>query len=208
LIDQHALHEKVLFEEVSRRLDEGRVDSQRLLFPEVVEIGPELMPLVERATELLAPLGFEIEPFGPGSLAIHAFPALLDREAGTNDISGIVRSVLESLLGVESAAGGGRSPTGEPPRARESDSSAVEAGEAVEAGGRTVPVAVRDAVRRVAATIACKRAVKAGAPLGPDEIRALLKRGSIAKDPRNCPHGRPTSVFLSRRDLERQFDRK
>jgi DNA mismatch repair protein MutL len=179
LIDQHAFHEKIIFEEVHRRLARGRVESQRLLVPEVIDVPPERMPLVEPAAALLLPLGFEIEPFGPATVAIHAFPALFDREAGKTDLGGIVRAVLDDL------AEGRR-----------------------EAGGTAPPGPVEDAVRRIAAMIACKRAVKAGMPLSPREVQTLLARGSLAEDPRHCPHGRPTSVVLSRRDLERRFDRK
>jgi DNA mismatch repair ATPase MutL len=75
-------------------------------------------------------------------------------------------------------------------------------------GAREAPAAVARELRRLASTIACKRAVKAGTRLRPEEIEALLERGSLAEDPRYCPHGRPTTVFISRRDLEKQFDRK
>jgi DNA mismatch repair protein MutL len=67
---------------------------------------------------------------------------------------------------------------------------------------------ISEELRRVASTIACKRAVKAGAELHEAEIESLLERGGLAEDPRNCPHGRPTMVLLSRRDMERYFDRK
>jgi DNA mismatch repair protein MutL len=181
LIDQHALHEKVLFEEIHQRLEEGAVESQRLLIPEVLDLPAELMPLVEAAAVRLRPLGFEVEPFGERAAAIHAIPALFDREAGTTDPREIVRAALD-LLGEGGAEG-------------------------VAAGGGA-PDAVRRELRRLAATIACKRAVKAGTALSPQEVEALLRRAGAARDPRFCPHGRPTTVFLSRRDLEKQFDRK
>jgi DNA mismatch repair protein MutL len=177
VVDQHALHEKILFEEIFRKLGEGVVESQRLLVPEVIDLAPELMPLIEPARALLEPLGFEIDAFGPAAAAVHAFPALFDREAGRTDLKSIVRSLLESLL-------------------EESGSKAA------------VPQPVRDELRRLAALMACKRAVKAGMPLSQEEVDALLLRGELAEDPRHCPHGRPTTLFLSRRDMERQFDRK
>jgi DNA mismatch repair protein MutL len=50
--------------------------------------------------------------------------------------------------------------------------------------------------------------VKAGTVLSPQEIDGLLERADLADDPRHCPHGRPTSVRISRREVERRFDRK
>ena len=177
LVDQHAFHEKILFEAIFRKLSEGVLESQRLLVPEVIDLPPELMPLLEPVKPLLEPFGFEIEAFGPSSAAIHAFPALFDRETGRTDLKSIVRSLLDSLL--------------------------------EEKGSKAVPPQpLRNELRRLAALIACKRAVKAGMALFQEEIDGLLLRGELAEDPRHCPHGRPTTLFLSRRDIERQFDRK
>ena len=55
--------------------------------------------------------------------------------------------------------------------------------------------------------MACKAAVKAGDPLSQMEIEALLKRRDLVDRSSNCPHGRPTSLRLSLRDLEKQFKR-
>jgi DNA mismatch repair protein MutL len=191
IIDQHAFHEKIIFEEILGKLQAGKMESQRLFVPEVVDLPPELIPLIEPAGELLSPLGFELSRFGPGAAAVHALPAILDREMGPLDLAGMVRSVLEGMLegAAEPAAGGEPSVPGA-------------------SLGAGAPPPVSGALRRLAATLACKRAVKAGTPLGEAEIRGLLGRGSLAEDPRHCPHGRPTAIFLSRPDIERQFDRK
>jgi len=175
IIDQHAFHEKILFEKVFRILKEAEVESQRLLLPEVVDVTPELMPLVEKASELLGKFGFELDAFGSAAVAIHAFPAVLDRETGRTDLGTIVRAVLERLRG-------------EPQSSSEDP--------------------LHDPLYRIASMIACKRAVKAGMPLSEPEIQHLLERGDLAQDPRHCPHGRPTAILLSRRDIERRFDRK
>jgi DNA mismatch repair protein MutL len=188
LIDQHALHEKIIFEEVHRRLAAGAIASQRLVVPEVIDLPPEWMPLVEPAAPGLERLGFEIGPFGPRSVAVHAFPALFDRETGRTDLAAIVRGIFAGLA-----------------EAREEEPQPSRAGAA---GSEEAPGAVKDEVRRIASLIACKRAVKAGTPLAEDEIRSLLARGSLAEDPRHCPHGRPTTAFLSHREIERRFDRK
>jgi DNA mismatch repair protein MutL len=56
--------------------------------------------------------------------------------------------------------------------------------------------------------MACKAAVKAGDPLTPEEVDALLERRELAERSSNCPHGRPTTLHLSLRELERQFKRR
>ena len=56
--------------------------------------------------------------------------------------------------------------------------------------------------------LACKAAVKAGDPLTADEIAALLRRRDHAERSSHCPHGRPTTLRLTLKDLERQFNRR
>ena len=62
-------------------------------------------------------------------------------------------------------------------------------------------------LHHLTATMACKAAVKAGDPLNADEIDALMNLRQMAEDSHHCPHGRPTSLLLSRADLEKQFRR-
>ena len=73
---------------------------------------------------------------------------------------------------------------------------------------REVPLGVDEQLRDIGATLACKRAVKAGMPLSMEEIRSLLDRAGSAVDPRHCPHGRPTVVSCSRAEVEKMFDRR
>jgi DNA mismatch repair protein MutL len=79
LIDQHAAHERVLFERFRREADENRVEVQRLLVPVTVELGPHEIALVEDEAGALARLGFHVEPFGEGAVRVEAVPALAAR---------------------------------------------------------------------------------------------------------------------------------
>ena len=77
IIDQHVAHERVLFERVMERLTAGRLESQRLLVPLVLEVAPSAhQALVARAKELER-LGFELETFGTATIKVTAVPALL-----------------------------------------------------------------------------------------------------------------------------------
>ena len=178
LYDQHALHEKVLYEKILAQLRAGGMPRQKLLIPEVVELPVELVPLMEQVAERLGPLGFELEPFGPREMAVHAVPALLDR-------SPAAPVVLEAARWIH-----------------EGGQTAV----AADGAGGTDPLAAE--TRRLAQMVACKQAVKAGMRLEEEEIRALLAGAGAAVDPRFCPHGRPTAVRISRGEIDRRFERK
>ena len=77
VIDQHALHERILFEQLKTRLREGRLETQRLLIPEPVDLPAEQAARVlEKAAEL-AELGLGVEDFGGGTVLLTSYPALL-----------------------------------------------------------------------------------------------------------------------------------
>jgi DNA mismatch repair protein MutL len=65
----------------------------------------------------------------------------------------------------------------------------------------------RDLVDELLHMIACKAAVKAGDPLTPEEVTALLEQRHLAHDAHHCPHGRPTALVFTKHELEKQFGR-
>jgi len=94
IVDQHAAHERLVFERMKLALAEGGVARQGLLLPEVVELGePAVARLVERAEELAA-LGLTIEPFGAGAVVVREVPALL---GDATDVAGLVRDLADEL---------------------------------------------------------------------------------------------------------------
>ncbi len=78
IIDQHVAHERVLFEKILRERQVERVQRQRLLMPLLVELKPSQMVVFARIAEELELNGFEVEPFGPQTLAVKAAPVGLD----------------------------------------------------------------------------------------------------------------------------------
>ena len=181
LIDQHALHEKILFEGIYRQLLEGEVVLQRLLVPEVLSISAQQVPLIEDGCRLLSACGYEAEPFGESEVAIRAVPELFEGKGRKSRSAEICQEVFNWLE-------------------RE--------GDRYRSGEEETPELLQERLRALASLMACKRAVKAGDRLSPAEIDSLLERADLARDPRNCPHGRPTMVRLSRRELDSSFDRK
>jgi len=168
IIDQHALHERILYEQLRQRVARQPLESQRLLLPEAVRVPPDHVEALETHADLLQRLGIELTASGPHSVTLHAFPTFLERV----DRQRFIKDLLDLLA---------------------------------EAGTRPSPEAL---LHHVLDMMACKAAVKAGDPLTPEEIAALLARRALAERSSHCPHGRPTSLHLSLRDLERQFRRR
>jgi DNA mismatch repair protein MutL len=86
IVDQHVAHERVLFEQHLEARRAGKVESQRMLLPMIVELSPRQIVIFEKIAEELSANGFAVEPMGPKSFAIQAIPA------------GIVTSDAEKLL--------------------------------------------------------------------------------------------------------------
>jgi len=96
VIDQHAAHERVMFERLRRAYATGGVARQRLLVPVVVDVGPAAAALLEEAASDVAQLGFELDGFGGTTVAVRAVPALL----GDSDPAALVRDLAEELTEV------------------------------------------------------------------------------------------------------------
>lgn len=99
LIDQHAAHERVAFERLRRQLDAGRVEMQSLLIPQTIELSAGEMSLLSQKFDVMERFGFALEPFGPGSYAITAVPALLPE----GDYAPIVRQMVAELADVDTS---------------------------------------------------------------------------------------------------------
>lgn len=97
LIDQHAAHERVLFEQLWQQFERAKPDIQTLLEPLVIELSPVQLETAERCRQEMAQIGFHIEPFGGSAVAVRAVPAIAAR-----------RDPRVVLLGIldEMAAGG------------------------------------------------------------------------------------------------------
>jgi DNA mismatch repair protein MutL len=167
IIDQHALHERIMYEDLLARISRGPLESQRLLIPLTLPASERQQELLEQIQPLLNRLGIEAAAMGPGAVGIHAFPSFLHR-----------LDPLDFL------------------------------GELLERGEQeALDLHHEELLHKILDMMACKAAVKAGDPLTPGEIEALLSRRHLIDRSSNCPHGRPTTLRLSLRDLEKQFKR-
>jgi DNA mismatch repair protein MutL len=95
VIDQHALHERILFEQLRRRILDGKLDVQRLLIPEPIDLTMEQAAVVLDAKTQLAELGLEVEDFGGGTVAVSSYPALLNRIPVQQIFQGVVDELVK-----------------------------------------------------------------------------------------------------------------
>jgi DNA mismatch repair protein MutL len=164
LIDQHAAHERVLFEKILAQRSQQKIEIQGLLEPVSLELSPKQEEVLKKKSELLGEFGFSLEAFGARSYLLRAVPAIMKE----GNLAEAVRELLDSLA------------TEEEPSKRD---------------------------EKIAQSVACHSAVKAGHSLNPEEMRELIKQLEQTKQPRTCPHGRPTMIHLSSRQLEKEFGR-
>ncbi len=162
LIDQHAAHERILFERLQDQRSRQEIEVQGLLQPVTFEVSPKQEEVLKSRCQDLAEFGFSIEPFGERTFLVRAVPALL----ANKDWAEMVRELLDSL--------GGKGDWGE----------------------------------RIAISMACHGAVKAGQVLTDDEMRQLVRQLEQIATPHTCPHGRPTMVRLSLGQLGSEFGRR
>ncbi len=169
IVDQHAAHERIIYEQVLDSLQHKHSATQPLLIPVTFELSPAACSALEELQDYLVQIGFDIQPFGGNTFQVQATPAYF-RPADTP-------SLLSELA--EARAEG------------HSDNS-IEAKQ-----------------EDLAARVACKvKSIKAGQTLTEEAMHALVKTLLDCTSPFTCPHGRPTMVRYSVRQLERQFDRR
>jgi DNA mismatch repair protein MutL len=164
LIDQHAAHERILYERLLSK-PAGQTEVQGFLQPVPVELAPHQEQALRAAAEALAEQGFSLEPFGDRTYLLRAAPSLLaGQDAG--------RALVELL-----------------------DTLSREEG----------PASPRE---RVAASLACHAAIRAGQTLSQEELRELVRQLEETQAAGTCPHGRPTMIHLSAEALAKEFKRR
>ena len=95
VIDQHALHERIIYEVLSERLREGKLESQRLLIPESFELTEAQIDVLKANAELIEKLGIELVPFGPRTYAVQAFPTLLAKTAVVDFVQDLIDLITD-----------------------------------------------------------------------------------------------------------------
>jgi DNA mismatch repair protein MutL len=169
LLDQHAAHERILFEQMLDRMEQqGSAPSQRLLLPETIELSAKDSHFIRELLPTLTRLGVSLNEFGERTFLLDALPPFVK-------VKDSRRFVLELI-------------------------------DELKAAGHEVN-SMRLGEHTVAKTV-CRHAVKANDPLNDPELENLVSDLRYCTMPYTCPHGRPTLIEMSYRELEKKFGRQ
>lgn len=167
IIDQHAAHERVLYEKTLRGMKGREFTSQYLSPPIILNLSMQEEEALNTHMDIFTNIGFEIEPFGGDSYAIRAVPdnlfSIAKRELFTEMLDQLVDGIHSSLA--------------------------------------------PDIVAEKVASMSCKAAVKGNSRLSAAEVETLIGELLELENPYHCPHGRPTIIAMTKRELEKKFKR-
>lgn len=167
IIDQHAAHERVLYEKTLQGMKSRDYTSQNISPPIVLNLSMGEAQLLEKYMDQFTRIGFEFENFGPDSYAVCAVPDNLFGIAKKDLLMEMIDSLSDEIY------------TGLTP----------------------------DVIDEKIASMSCKAAVKGNMKLSYAEADALIGELLALDNPYHCPHGRPTIISMSKREIEKKFKR-
>lgn len=167
IIDQHAAHERVLYERTLKEMKNREFTAQYLSPPIILRLSMQEAQVLNENMDRFTRIGFEIEPFGGEEYAVRAIP---------DNLFGIAKKELMLEMLDDLADGISTSMT---------------------------PELIDEKV----ASMSCKAAVKGNNRLSAQEADALIGELLLLENPYHCPHGRPTIIAMTQRELEKKFKR-
>ena len=167
IIDQHAAHERVLYERTLKEMKNREFTSQYLSPPIILTLSMQEAELLKTHMERFERIGFEIEPFGGEEYAVRAVPANLFSIAKKELFMEMLDDLADGL------------------------------------SSNMTP----DLIDEKVASMSCKAAVKGNNRLSAQEVDALIAELLELDNPYHCPHGRPTIIAMSKKELEKKFKR-
>lgn len=167
IIDQHAAHERVLYEKTLREMKTREFTSQYLSPPIILSLSMQEAEVLKDNMERFERIGFEIEPFGGEEFAVRAVP---------DNLFGIAKKelLMEMIDGLAEGISTSMTP---------------------------------ELIDEKVASMSCKAAVKGKSRLSACEMDALIGELLTLENPYHCPHGRPTIIAMTRKELEKKFKR-
>ena len=168
LIDQHAAHEKVLYEKIKKNYySDQKKECQLLLLPDVITLTPKEMDIARDNMDVFRKAGFDLDEFGENTIRLNGVPPMCF-DIDTKEV------FLDALDEINTVA-------------------------------RTAKQEIEE---RFIATVACKSAVKAHMVLSDQEVEKLIDQLLVLENPFTCPHGRPTTIKMDLKDIEKKFARR
>lgn len=162
-IDQHAAHERVMYERYKKEYESENINTQQLIVPEIIDLSISEFNNLLNNKEYFLNLGFDIEEFGMNSIAIRGVPLIF----GKPNIKNLFLDLLDNI-------------------------------------GKDLKSSYDTKLEKLM-KLACTSAIKGGDRIDRLEINSLLKDLSKCENPYSCPHGRPTVIEVTKKDLEKQF---
>lgn len=167
IIDQHAAHERVLYEKTLQGMKNRTFTSQYLSPPIILNLSMQETRLLTEHMDLFTKIGFEIEDFGGDSFAVRAVPDNLFSIAKKELLMEMLDQLSDDITSAEAP----------------------------------------DIIGEKIASMSCKAAVKGNTKLSAAEVDALIGELLELENPYHCPHGRPTIIAMTKRELEKKFKR-
>lgn len=167
IIDQHAAHERVLYERTLKEMKNREFTAQYLSPPIILSLSMQEAQVLNENMDRFTRIGFEIEPFGGEEYAVRAIP---------DNLFGIAKKelLLEMLDDLTDGISTSMTP---------------------------------ELIDKKVASMSCKAAVKGNNRLSAQEADALIGELLLLENPYHCPHGRPTIIAMTQRELEKKFKR-
>jgi len=163
IIDQHAAHERIMYEKLLNEFKNETVHVQQLLQPLVLDLGQKEYTIAMENLDHFESLGFLVEPFGDRSMILRGVPFVF----GAPDSRSLFLDILDQLE-------------------------------------ESKPSSYETKLERIM-KLACTSAIKAGDSVAEIEAKALLNQLEECGNPYTCPHGRPTIIEMTRKELEKMF---
>ncbi len=167
VIDQHAAHERILYEKIKDKYNNSKVKTQPLLVPINIELTISEVELVNKYLEVLKILGFTLEPFGNKSFIIREVPLYIKNRSDKE----VIREIIDKLI----------------------------------IDGNKMKKS--DLIKRMILFMSCRGAVKAGDRLSNEEIKKLVYDLFNTSNPYRCPHGRPSLIHMTEKELKKGLGR-
>ncbi len=162
-IDQHAAHERVMYEKYKKEYKDEEIITQQLLYPVIIELTNEEINMTNENIDIFENLGFILEDFGDNTIALRGVPILF----GEPKIKDLFLDILDGLY-------------------------------------TNIKSSYETKLDKIM-KISCTNAIKSGDKIGNLEMMALFDSLKKCDNPYTCPHGRPTIIELTKKDIEKQF---
>ncbi len=168
IVDIHAAHERIKYEEIIKRYNQSKLELQELLQPITFKLTPEQIIFIKDYLPQFQKLGLNFELFGGSTYLIRNIPIVMDLSITENDIKNMIEEIRNEIPNLTT---------------------------------------LNERIDLMIKKMACHSVVRGGDSVNLDKIVTILRDLGKCEKPFTCPHGRPTIIKITARDLEKEFGR-